>query len=436
MTHNILVVMSLSGSVVLLLYALSYPLTKRFCSLACNYWMLKIAIIFYLFPFPWFKYHIASKMYDVLLQFKKYQKGAEYTQMDMEYLIINHGGLQYISLGIKRMRILVIGLCIVALIIFALHLFQYLKMRKLCLDNMEGLVNPEHWRIFEELKRELKIRTKIRLISSGYCNMPITTGLLPSMIILPTWVENVPEHIFHDIVMHELIHIKHRDLLVKFLGGLVIALHWCNPCSYILYYEISNISEMYCDSAVLKNRGKEERRAYGELLLKFVTECERVDWYFMAGILGNGGMKRRILEMKTDRKNKIVVSIAVLLLICMAGQATVLAYEVPTRIDGEEREKIVVKDTEIYFMEEEFEIDDIFYDNYFVDADDNVYEVKDREAKVLCPHRYESGTNAVHTKKSNGGCIVTFYKAKRCANCGYVVRGEKIETRSYVKCPH
>ena len=121
MTHNILVVMSLSGSVVLLLYALSYPLTKRFCSLACNYWMLKIAIIFYLFPFPWFKYHIASKMYDVLLQFKKYQKGAEYTQMDMEYLIINHGGLQYISLGVKRMRILVIGLCIVALIIFALH---------------------------------------------------------------------------------------------------------------------------------------------------------------------------------------------------------------------------------------------------------------------------------------------------------------------------
>ena len=135
------------GSVVLLLYVLTYPLTKRFCSLAWDYWILKIAIVFYLFPFPYFKYQILDKTYDILKQFDLFDGNVEYIQMDMEYLVINHGSLQYISSGVRRMYIFVIGLCIVAFMVFAVHLFRYSKVRSLCLGNMESIENPEYQRL-------------------------------------------------------------------------------------------------------------------------------------------------------------------------------------------------------------------------------------------------------------------------------------------------
>lgn len=49
--HNILLVMSLSGSVTVLSYILIYPIAKRYFSFACRYWILKIALAFYLIPF-------------------------------------------------------------------------------------------------------------------------------------------------------------------------------------------------------------------------------------------------------------------------------------------------------------------------------------------------------------------------------------------------
>lgn len=433
MLHNILVVMSLTGSVVLLIYILTYPFTKRFCSLAWDYRILKIAIVFYLFPFPIFKYQMPDRIYDVFLQFDKRTK---YIQMDMKYLIINHGDLQYISPAVKRMYTLVMGLCIAALIFFAVHLFRYMRIKKICMKNMKTSESPNHQRIFEKLKKSLKISPKARLICSEYCNIPVTIGVLSPVIILPEWMESVSEYIYQDVVMHELVHIKHRDLLVKFGGILVITLHWFNPFSYILYYEISNICEMYCDNIVLKNRGEEDRKAYGELLLKLLTERKQADSQFTMGILGNRRIKRRILEMKRERKNKMAASVVAMLLVCMVGQVTVFAYEMPTKVDSGEKEEIVMENTEMYFLREEYEIDNIFLDNYFVDEDGNVFEAENQETRRQCTHNYELGTNVVHNKNSNGGCTVTIYKAKRCVKCGNVIRGDKIETRIYDKCPH
>lgn len=52
MLTNFLLIMSLSGSVILLLYILLSPIAKRYFSLAWRYRILKIALAFYLIPFP------------------------------------------------------------------------------------------------------------------------------------------------------------------------------------------------------------------------------------------------------------------------------------------------------------------------------------------------------------------------------------------------
>ena len=68
MLQNILFTMSLSGNMVFLLYILTYPLSKKYFTLAWKYRILKIAIIFYLVPIPVCKYLIMDIIHSSLPQ--------------------------------------------------------------------------------------------------------------------------------------------------------------------------------------------------------------------------------------------------------------------------------------------------------------------------------------------------------------------------------
>ncbi len=58
MFSNIFFTMSLTGSIVFLLYILTYPFAKKYFSLKWRYMILKMAIVFYLLPVSMCKYLI------------------------------------------------------------------------------------------------------------------------------------------------------------------------------------------------------------------------------------------------------------------------------------------------------------------------------------------------------------------------------------------
>lgn len=87
MFHNLLFTMSLAGTMVFIFYILFYPLTKRWVSLRWRYGMLKMAMVFYLVPFPEGKYLITramEEMYPAL--WKRVPKMA--AAMDPKYMFI------------------------------------------------------------------------------------------------------------------------------------------------------------------------------------------------------------------------------------------------------------------------------------------------------------------------------------------------------------
>ncbi len=137
---------------------------------------------------------------------------------------------------------------------------------------------------------------------------------------------------------HELVHIKHHDLLIKYIGLLVMAVHWYNPLVYVMFHEISVISEMYCDSIVISGKGEEERRRYSDLILTLATQNEYAgkEKFFagMANSRSKNVYKRRILEMKRHKKHKAVLSVIITVLICMAGGMTAFAYDSPNTVSG------------------------------------------------------------------------------------------------------
>ncbi|MEZ3468594.1 MAG: M56 family metallopeptidase [Schaedlerella sp.] len=442
MLTNFLLIMSLSGSVILLLYLLVSPIAKRYFSLAWRYRILKIALAFYLIPFP----AVLPEIRDSIFGFCPLAVdllSRPVSLMNTSYAIYADGGSLYVSSGLEKMLIFILGMGVLSFAVISWYALRYWKMRKICLNYSDIPVGQKQQDIFHSIKNELDIRRNVKLLCSEYCKVPITMGICSPTVIIPPWNrDEVDQDLYHDVLKHELVHIKHRDVLIRFLGIAAIAVHWFNPFTYILYNEILNISEIYCDSIVLRGKEEQERKAYGELLLKLAVQKSMASNEFAVGILGGNSkraFKRRIVEMKTVRKNKRILSALITALISLMGGLTVCAYDPPVNIT--DHGPVYAEqgfDFQFTVGELKLEVEELPYEQFFVDDAGNVYEIKgdSNDTRAACKHKYVAGTTTSHSKNSSGGCTVTVYEAQRCLLCGYIKKGDKINLITYEKCLH
>lgn len=253
MFSNLLFTMSLTGSIVFLLYILTYPFAKKFFSLKWRYMVLKMAAAFYLLPVPVCKYLII----DVIHRFfpGPWEKNRHISgTMDMEYIIIIGRDFVKFSSGVRRMLLAVLFVGIISLAIIQRRIIQYWKWKRAC---GMGSEKPSDWEqeLFTKVKKETGIKKDVELICSEYCRSPMAGGILSSVLIFPIWGDKMEEDKYEYMFRHELVHIRHHDLFIKYIGLLVMAVHWYNPLVYVMFHEISVISEMYCDSIVISGKG-------------------------------------------------------------------------------------------------------------------------------------------------------------------------------------
>lgn len=339
MRHNFLFNMSLSGNMVFILYILTYPLAKKFFSLEWRYRILKIAIVFYLIPISLCKYSILNvfrRCFPLLWEKISHIKISHIiVTMDSNYIIIKNQDFMKLSSRVRYMLIVILMIVMVAFVIMQKRIIQYRKWRKACIASSEKPTNSEQ-QIFSKIKKEMGIKKKIELICSEYCSSPMTSGILSSILILPKWSKEIDKNKYEYMLRHELVHIQHHDLFIKYIGLFVMAVHWYNPFVYLMFHEISVISEMYCDSIVIGGKGKEERRKYGELILNLAAqnEFDNKGQFFigMADSRSKWVYKRRILEMKRAKKYRAVLPAIMTVVICMIGGITTFAYDSPQTI--------------------------------------------------------------------------------------------------------
>lgn len=74
------------------------------------------------------------------------------------------------------------------------------------------------------------------------------------------------------VILHELLHLKYKDVLWGWLIALLRCLHWCNPLLWLCADRAGNDLEALCDQRVLERLEGEERRDYGRILLSMADE--------------------------------------------------------------------------------------------------------------------------------------------------------------------
>lgn len=444
MFHNLLFVMSLSGSVVFVLYILMSLLAQKLISLKWKYRILKIAVLFYLIPFSKCKYLVtgmAYRWYPWLPEQDRFLPVRIYT----EYAIVINQGMIRLSSKLKFMWLVMLAAVMISFAVLLKHEFQYRKMKHIYFsdDGREETGYRKWMELLTEIKCELKMKSNVKFVCSAYCRAPMASGILHPMIVFPVWGEGQADRERYGyMAKHELVHIMHRDLFVKFMGVLVIAVHWFNPLSYMLFCELTNISEMYCDHVVMEGKNDEERRKYGELILGLAADKNYVEkGKLLTGLAGSRNKKayrRRILELKANRQGKLILSVLVAGAVSMAGGVTAFAYEEPDKIIN--NTEYIMEDNVMITMEkmEIQEKEELVSDYFCVDNYGNVYDLcnTDLSDRKICIHNYVSGTFYIHELNDKGGCTMITCEGYICTNCKSVKLEKELYRDTYNPCRH
>ncbi|MDO5586800.1 MAG: M56 family metallopeptidase [Clostridia bacterium] len=141
--------------------------------------------------------------------------------------------------------------------------------RFLCHKNKNAIKISDN-KIFSEVKKELKIKRRIRLKASSDIGSPMLVGILFPTVYIPC--REIPDDNMRMVLLHELTHYKRKDLLMKWFAVLVNAVHWFNPLCYLACAALSEACEVSCDMSVTKNMSEDEQKLYMQTILNLVEE--------------------------------------------------------------------------------------------------------------------------------------------------------------------
>ncbi len=112
------------------------------------------------------------------------------------------------------------------------------------------------------LKRVPDIRASL------LCSGPLVTGLKTPVVLLPLWFEeDYSRNEQRDALIHELIHLRRRDLWAFQVARIVTATQWFNPLAYMALNAFRTDQESACDADVLA-QADVSPAAYGRTLVK------------------------------------------------------------------------------------------------------------------------------------------------------------------------
>ena len=182
---------------------------------------------------------------------------------------------------------------------------------------------------------ELGVRRPVELYENPLAASPMLLGLFRPRIVLPTAA--VPEGDFRHMVLHELAHYRRGDPLYKWLVQLTVCLHWWNPLVWVMAREIDRACELACDEAVLRALKPEERRAYGDTLLRALESGGGYRAAPGAVSLGENAelLKERLTAiMNFKRPSRWTALLSLALAAALTTEAAAGAYPGPAKRDA------------------------------------------------------------------------------------------------------
>ncbi|MBN1510554.1 MAG: hypothetical protein JXB13_00935 [Phycisphaerae bacterium] len=113
-------------------------------------------------------------------------------------------------------------------------------------------IRDESWTVLlDQLSNQLRLRGSIQLLQSPRRTMPMAWGIFRRRLLLPAEASQWPADRRRAVLLHELAHLKRRDLAAQLVTQIACAFYWFNPLVWIAARRMVTERERACDDVVL-----------------------------------------------------------------------------------------------------------------------------------------------------------------------------------------
>jgi beta-lactamase regulating signal transducer with metallopeptidase domain len=195
-----------------------------------------------------------------------------------------------------------------AVMLAALYRAHRFKMKlRICRPIRDGFI----LHAVERHKLATGVRKSVRTLECGFVEAPTVFGHFRPVILLPgKFVHGMSRGRLNGILLHEVCHIKRRDILANYLWLLAKAVHWFNPLVWVAYRQYQGDVELRCDQMVAARLDRPARLEYGQSLIdsaRFAGKARRPFPAAAASLFTNKyKVKERVLRLVQPQKRSVL----------------------------------------------------------------------------------------------------------------------------------
>ncbi len=229
----------------------------------------------------WKKVIWALLMIQLCLLHVFFLKKVEYIADYYWYKVCVRLNLPYIFYN-RGFDLVVLGTCFFSGGIILVFLICYRRFRNRCINSLYPVREAGLVERYEKACARAGIEKESRKViyKSGRTAMPFVLGFFKPILLLPEWVKE--DRACDMLLFHECVHIRHRDTWYKLFLFLCRAVCWYNPLAYLICCVGRRDIEIDCDETVVRGCGREERAAYGQLLIDSLKRVGEKNYAYSA----------------------------------------------------------------------------------------------------------------------------------------------------------
>lgn len=370
--------MSLSGSLVFLFFMLIRPLTKRHFSSSWHYTVLVLCMVAFVIPArevspmptgrteaakqgDFYVREVLEKQEHAPTEVKRTEIRPEVVRQSLaqkEIIEEKHGDEGISATLPVRERAEMDLKTLINLVylsggafFFLFHLISYLRFRKKLEENSEDISDDKYKREFDLCRRALGIRGKIGLKLCEDLSSPMLVGVLRPEVVLSHKEEDMKK--LRMIFLHELSHLKRRDIALQYVFLLIRSIHWFNPLMFLLCSQIEKYREYATDELVVEGMDRQERKDYAKTILSVIALTQGRKQVFTTSMGGSGLELKRRLETMMDslkeRGGKRTLSFVLAMAVLASGLMTACSV-LPDADEGRNNSFVVyAKEDGLYY---------------------------------------------------------------------------------------
>lgn len=167
----------------------------------------------------------------------------------------------------------------------------------------------------------MSVRRRIELIETDAVSSPVLYGLFRLRILLPLgFVERFDRDQLRHVLLHEVAHVRRRDIWANWLVTVLQVVHWFDPLVWVAFARMRADRELACDELALERGGEANGGEYGRTIVKLLEDLVRpTSMPGLVGILEDKKLMERRIKRIAKFKNGKRWSILALLLIAILG---------------------------------------------------------------------------------------------------------------------